>query len=946
MAGRDLRALFSTNDRQLEAGEAFTNRQGQWQIVQAALGDHLARISAASFDVEDLEAPRNNLLVFHGVGGIGKTTLSRTLEAALAGSESRPARWGKPAWPARPALLPVRIDLARSASVDFERVILTIRLALAAHLNRPLPAFDVALRRYWEHQHPGESLEEYLRRGSLAAKFGKNLPQQMQAALSDVAQALLLPGTVGSAIGALSTALRERRETVRALAGCARLADLLDTEPGVDALSYYPHLLAWEIAKLPDDQAVVPVVLLDASEETGARTHRDLERLLQRLVWLMPNAFFISTGRGRLQWADPALEGQLDWTGPTAWPGLVGQAVPGPRTAGTPTGTGRQVLIGDFSPEDCCDYLSRRLIRDGQPLIDADLRTVIAERSHGLPLYLDLAVLRFLELRRAGRTPAPADFGTDFPALLTRTLADLTPDERHLLRAVSLLDAFDLPVATAAAGLSHLSAAARLVERPFVRHDPFALWPYHLHALIRSTLRSADDATDDRWTDTDWQRAAARALAALGAQWQTGSGPDRRLLVGCLRQGLALARDHRLELGWLTDAAWAYTDDSVWEPLPLPVRDGHEGELATAGDALAELLSALARRQHEHRSVTASRLTHVLNAGLLPAELSEMALYYRAKAHRDLGQNDASRDGMRQVADGGGRLAPAAARGLAHLARAVGDFPTALSTASTLGWPGRGNRVLGDIHFAHGDMNQAASAFTTARTEAEQHGNTGEQAIAQAHLALAYAFTDPDRADDEIALAGQLLAGLDQRATALTVQVAALAREAGALADLDIARALRAEIRAAGIISAEAVLELAIALHHAVLGEHDKVRTVIDRLHALAERGEYAYYADIARYMAGLPLSAPSPTTWLATPDTVRTRWQQLVQNRRALLGAVELGVARRASTNKRPAHQEVCGPRKEGQWPAMASAPSSASTLAGRFLTRRVSADLGLSCQ
>ncbi|MEU6019719.1 hypothetical protein ABZ826_38990 [Streptomyces sp. NPDC047515] len=85
MTGRDLRALFSTNDRQLEAGAVFTNRQGQWQIVQAALGEHLARITGRGFTVEDLEAPRTSVLVFHGVGGIGKTTLSRTLEAALTG---------------------------------------------------------------------------------------------------------------------------------------------------------------------------------------------------------------------------------------------------------------------------------------------------------------------------------------------------------------------------------------------------------------------------------------------------------------------------------------------------------------------------------------------------------------------------------------------------------------------------------------------------------------------------------------------------------------------------------------------------------------------------------------------------------------------------------------------------------------------------------------------
>ncbi|MFF2412348.1 hypothetical protein [Streptomyces sp. NPDC058092] len=57
-------------------------------------------------------------------------------------------------------------------------------------------------------------------------------------------------------------------------------------------------------------------------------------------------------------------------------------------------------------------------------------------------------------------------------------------------------------------------AAARLAERPFIRENPYALWSYHLHALIRSTLHTADDATDDRWTDADWRAAATRALAA------------------------------------------------------------------------------------------------------------------------------------------------------------------------------------------------------------------------------------------------------------------------------------------------------------------------------------------------------------------------------------------------------------------------------------------------
>lgn len=144
------------------------------------------------------------------------------------------------------------------------------------------------------------------------------------------------------------------------------------------------------------------------------------------------------------------------------------------------------------------DSARRRLTHNGQPLIPAPVRQVITERSHRLPLYLDLSVMRFLELRRGGHTPQGRDFDADFPALIARTLADLTPEERSVLRSVALLDAFDLQLATRTAGLPHQSAALRLTERPFVREDPWGLWPFHLHDLIRSTLRNAADHTDDR----------------------------------------------------------------------------------------------------------------------------------------------------------------------------------------------------------------------------------------------------------------------------------------------------------------------------------------------------------------------------------------------------------------------------------------------------------------
>ncbi|WP_306454689.1 hypothetical protein [Streptomyces sp. Ag82_O1-15] len=110
--------------------------------------------------------------------------------------------------------------------------------------------------------------------------------------------------------------------------------------------------------------------------------------------------------------------------------------------------------------------------------------------------------MRFLEIRRNGRVPQPDDFG-DFPALISRTLSDLTSDERHVLRSVSLLDAFSVPLATQAAGLTHDAAALRLTERPFIREDLTGLWPFHLHQVVRSAIRNAEDHTDDRWSEQD-----------------------------------------------------------------------------------------------------------------------------------------------------------------------------------------------------------------------------------------------------------------------------------------------------------------------------------------------------------------------------------------------------------------------------------------------------------
>jgi hypothetical protein len=312
----DLRALFRTNSRALASVDVFANREEEWAAVARSLACLVTTRRDPAFDVEDVQAPRRNVLVFYGVGGIGKTTLSQQINGHLTDPEAGPAQW--------PALdselgrvLPVRIDLSKQFGANLEMVMLAVRLAVAT-LGRPMPAFDLAFYRYWEHNHPGEPLEEYLRRHTFFSRFSSrdSLRPQMESGLADMAQALTLPSTIGLLAGQglrlVVRALRERKQKARVLAGCRRLPDLLEADPDVEALSYYAHLLAWDLAQFPQERTATPVILLDTFEDVGDRTHRDFERLIQRVAWLMPGALFVITGRNRLQWDDTRLEGQLD----------------------------------------------------------------------------------------------------------------------------------------------------------------------------------------------------------------------------------------------------------------------------------------------------------------------------------------------------------------------------------------------------------------------------------------------------------------------------------------------------------------------------------------------------------------------------------------------------------------------------------------------------------
>ncbi|WP_194236303.1 hypothetical protein [Streptomyces acidicola] len=81
-------------------------------------------------------------------------------------------------------------------------------------------------------------------------------------------------------------------------------------------------------------------------------------------------------------------------------------------------------------------------------------------------------------------------------------------------------------------------------------------------------------------------------------------------------------------------------------------------------------------------------------------------------------------------------------------------------------------------------------------------------------------------------------------------------------------------------------LELACAFHQAVLDDHDALTATIARLRSQTRDGTYAYYVDIAHFMAGMPLEEPSRARWIDGGHPTRRRWHDLVTARRTHLRA------------------------------------------------------------
>lgn len=717
----------------ISAQKTFTNRVAE----RAAFDNKVLELRAfrrANPDwATDLSSPRRNVLVFYGHGGIGKTSLSTELERELEQHHG--------------SATSVRVDFANPASRDPEVLLLSVRAGLA-HAVRSLPAFDTALSYYWQRRHPGTSVVEFVKSQPAigGATDREALAKDLKEFVLDTLDGGgLLIGGARRAAGIALTALRHRSEVRRLERDCPFFTACIE-EQDIDQLRLHlPLLLAWDLSQAEASKPIEIVVFLDTFEHvTGQRRAArlgGLEDTAARCAFFLSAVTFVVTSRTRLDWSDDGGHQPLEFSGVGVWPRLV-----------VGSEDADQHHVGALDLDDCLAHLEMCLLDgEGEPAIPSAIRHRIADLSGGVPLYLDVAVSHYVEIRATGREALPEDFARGVPQIVLRLMDDLSEVETDLFRCASLLGVFDQDTLRAACPDARASSVNRFLDRTLVTRRSEGI--YSLHEVLLESVRTEDHSTADPWSDDDWQQAERRILDYWAGRFADGVDllwEDRRLQTLAFWQLASLYATTDVVAEVVAEITMQVQLRGAWSTIGA-ARAQPSDLLTPRGHAFMDVLDGLMARQVGHLAKADELLTGAIASGALGRSVARLAAYYLGET-RDVhvGSADEIFLGLEKGSD---RVSVEASMAYAHSLIRRGDLQGALDRSSTVrareGDPEfayRQHELQGTIWLFAGEFQRSTEHFERSRLVAQDHESMLLEALSLRHVALALCWLEPGAA--------------------------------------------------------------------------------------------------------------------------------------------------------------------------------------------------------
>ncbi|WP_030042315.1 tetratricopeptide repeat protein [Streptomyces resistomycificus] len=726
-------------DASIQANDVFTDREQYIAAFHERLLAHCSR-SWSTADLMDFQRPLRNVMAVVGEGGIGKSTMVRHLASLTVQGE--------------PAALPgnratATVDFANVSSLSFETVLLRVRAALGG-LGKSWPAFDIALALYWERKHPGESVVTFLRRSSEAgeAMTSMRTSEQISSALDE-----FLGGfgmfSLGYQLAQMAGRKAARSAALRRIRRELPAFDLLIDERDPDRmLGYLPVLLGYDLEQIRQRTPTLAVCVLDTFEHVQMlpAERNGLEDLIVRMTYLMPNVFFIVASRRPLLWHDAVRSVGLMYGGHLRWPGL-----------GETSGLGDQFQLDGFDEAAAERYLLDRLTRDGQPAIPEVIRRRIIASSGGSPHYLKLSAGLFEQIAARGEEPVVTLFGRPFPELLLRVMRDLSTEDRDLLRAAALLDAFDENLLAAVVPQARGRQIESFLRRRFIEREDEAWPPYRLHENLRKGVADCDGHTPDGWTTAERRRNLLRATAYLEDLVLSVWNPDdnspvrpeelSRRSVSAFLLALHAAREHGVLPPGLGQMLYTLRELGHWQVMASLPECGEEAppdlRRLTAVARLNGLAGLNADERYEQMKAAAGEPTRGAYSEYVRYELGNLAYF--------VGKIEDSERHFASIASDPSPIGAGAQYGLASNALRHSRFTHTVRMTAKPPFRSkveqmRATNMLGRVELYNARFEQAADLFEAALAQAREVDAPLWAARTSRSLALACVWFDPGRA--------------------------------------------------------------------------------------------------------------------------------------------------------------------------------------------------------
>ena len=336
---------------------------------------------------EDRDA---KVLVYYGVGGIGKSSLLKQLIKEMDEAAA-----------AKTIGLPLHVYFDFNLKQEPRAVLEALRNKLADDYKFNFPLFDIGCYAYAKKI--GENcdrpeVKSFIERSEIfrcALDFVEDIPV--------VGIATLVAGLADKGIVAFKN-IKNRQEIKK--------IDALSLE---DLLEYLPVLFARDIAKNMEGKDEPLVIFLDTYEQLvnemsaiGAPLNNDLWLRDDNngLILNAPGVFWVIAGREMLKW-------------PQDWEDSL-----------------EQHNLGSLSETDAKNFLQHAGIED------AELQDGIYKLTNGTPVYLDLCVDRYLSLIGNGDVPRIENFGEDIYVLIERFARYMDDARKDIVYILSCLGAW------------------------------------------------------------------------------------------------------------------------------------------------------------------------------------------------------------------------------------------------------------------------------------------------------------------------------------------------------------------------------------------------------------------------------------------------------------------------------------------------------------------------